>query len=116
MNGIDKSEDGRFMQGYSGNPAGRPRGAVTGRSKMLGALDRMLGEEKSLAILEQALRATLRKRPVWFFMNIVMPLMPKEAKGCLDAGGRVFEWHSLLSVCEDAKSADGDSQKPGTAG
>jgi len=99
MNEIERSEEGRFQPGTSGNPAGKPRGAVSGRSKALGALDRIIGRDENIAILESALEAALRRRPLWFFVNIVMPLLPKESKGVLDGGDRVIEWRSLLSVC-----------------
>jgi hypothetical protein len=35
---------------------------------------------------------------MWFFVNIVMPLLPKETKGVLEAGDRVIEWKSLVST------------------
>ena len=38
----------------SGNPAGKPRGAVSGRSKALGALDRIIGRDENVEILEAA--------------------------------------------------------------
>ena len=99
MNEIERSEEGRFQPGTSGNPAGKPRGLVSGRSKALGALDRIVAREENIEILEAALEGALRKRPLWFFVNIVMPLLPKESRGVLEGGDRVVEWRSLLSVC-----------------
>ena len=110
MNEIERSEEGRFQPGTSGNPAGKPRGAVWGRSKALGALDRVIGRDENVEILEAALEGALRKRPLWFFVNIVMPLLPKESKGVLEGGDRVVEWRSLLSVCG---GADGQRNEAG---
>lgn len=110
MSDIERTETGHFRPGASGNPAGRPKGLVSGRSKALGALDRIVGREENIRILEEALDAALRKRPLWFFTNIVMPLLPKESKGVLEGGDRVVEWRSLLSVCG---TADGQRNEAG---
>ncbi|MDD4020066.1 MAG: DUF5681 domain-containing protein [Kiritimatiellae bacterium] len=99
MSDIERTETGHFQPGTSGNPAGKPKGLVSGRSKALGALDRIVGRDENIEILEAALEGALRKRPLWFFVNIVMPLLPKESKGVLDNGDRVIEWRGLLSVC-----------------
>ena len=99
MSDIERTETGHFQPGTSGNPAGKPKGLVSGRSKALGALDRIVARDENIEILEAALEGALRKRPLWFFVNIVMPLLPKESKGVLDNGDRVIEWRSLLSVC-----------------
>lgn len=98
MNEIERSEAGRFQPGASGNPAGKPKGAVSGRAKALGALDRIVGSEENMATLEAALEEALRKRPLWFFTNIIMPLLPREAIAKIETGPRVVEWRSLLSV------------------
>ena len=101
-------EIGKFQTGQSGNPAGRPKGAASGRTKALGALDRIIGSEENLAALESAMEEALHKRPLWFFINIVMPLLPKEAKGVLDTGGHIVEWRSLVSVCPPAATGKGN--------
>jgi hypothetical protein len=97
MNEIERSEAGRFQPGTSGNPAGKRKGAGSGRSKALGALDRIVGSEDNIAVLEAALEEALRRRPLWFFVNIIMPLLPKESKGVLEGGDRIVEWRGLLS-------------------
>jgi len=102
MSDIERAETGHFQPGTSGNPAGKPKGLVSGRSKALGALDRIVARDENIEILEAALEGALRKRPLWFFVNIVMPLLPKESKGVLEGGDRVVEWRSLLSVCDTA--------------
>ena len=38
---------------------------------------------------------------MWFCVNIIMPLLPKETKGVLETGDRVIEWQSLVSVSKD---------------
>ena len=101
MSDNDKFEAAKFKPGQSGNPAGKVRGTVGGRLKALGALDRMMGKEENIALLETALEESFKKKPVWFFVNIVMPLLPKETRGTFDSGDRVIEWRGLLSVCEE---------------
>ena len=108
MSEIERSEAGRFQPGTSGNPAGKPRGAASGRAKALGALDRIVGCEDNMAVLEAALEAALRKRPLWFFVNIIMPLLPREAVARVEAGPRVVEWRGLLSTCGDGGQTTGE--------
>jgi hypothetical protein len=45
-----------------------------------------MGKQENIALLEMALEETFRKKPVWFFVSIVMPLLPKETKGMLEGG------------------------------
>ena len=61
-------------------------------------LDDLLNEEDVQQKLADGLRKALEDDPVWFFKNIVMPLLPKESKGTLAAGGKVIEWKSLLEA------------------
>lgn len=110
MSNIERTETGHFQPGTSGNPAGKPKGLVSGRSKALGALDRIVARDENIEILEAALEGALRKRPLWFFVNIVMPLLPKESKGVLEGGDRVVEWRSLLSV---SGTTDGQRNEAG---
>jgi len=98
MSENEKFEAAKFKPGQSGNPKGKPKGVQGGRMQALGMLDRMLAKEENLALLEASLEETFRKRPVWFFTNIVMPLLPKESKGVLEGGDRVIEWRSLVST------------------
>lgn len=87
-----------FEKGVSGNPVGRPKGVLTGRAKALYALDQVVAKEENLVLIEQVLEKTLREKPLWFFTNIIMPLLPKETKGVLETGDRVIEWRSLVSA------------------
>ena len=98
MADIDSFETQKFKPGQSGNPAGKKKGALLGRMKALGALDRLMGKDENIAFLEAALEEMLRKKPVWFFVNIIMPLLPKETKGTLGEGDRVVEWRGLVTV------------------
>ena len=55
MSDNDKFDAAKFKPGQSGNPAGKVRGTVGGRLKALGALDRMMGKDENIALLETAL-------------------------------------------------------------
>ncbi|MBM4164684.1 MAG: hypothetical protein FJ222_09640 [Lentisphaerae bacterium] len=90
--------DGKFELGQSGNPAGRPKGIQSGRMKALGALDRITAKEANVKIMERALEKALREKPLWFFTNIVMPLLPRETRAAVEAGDRVIEWRGLMGV------------------
>lgn len=57
---------------------GRPKGAVSGRTKALLILDEVLNEAKVEEAIRNALRAAVLKSPLSFFKAIVMPLIPKE--------------------------------------
>ena len=98
-----------FEKGVSGNPAGRPKGLLTGRAKALYALDQVVAKDENIELIEAALEKTLKEKPMWFFVNIIMPLLPKETKGVLETGDRVIEWKSLVSAATEA-----DSQLEGT--
>ena len=91
-----------FEKGVSGNPAGRPKGLLTGRAKALYALDQVVSKEENIVLIEGALEKTLKEKPMWFFINVIMPLLPKETKGVLEAGDRVIEWKSLISAADPA--------------
>ena len=57
------------------NTKGRPIG---GRSKAIGLVDKICSKAKNLKAMEKDLQAKFDASPVWFFMNIVMPLAPKQ--------------------------------------
>ena len=103
MSVSEEFEAAKFKPGQSGNPAGKKKGVVIGRMKALGALDRLMGKEENVTLLENALEESLRKKPVWFFVNIIMPLLPKESKGVLEGGDRVIEWRSLVSTAVETE-------------
>jgi hypothetical protein len=84
----------QFPTGQSGNPAGKPKGAVSGRTQIVKALDRLLQDEGNQQALLNGLEASLQKDPVWFFRRIIMPLLPKEASVNIEYNG-VVTWLSL---------------------
>ena len=90
-----------FEKGVSGNPVGRPKGLLTGRAKALYALDQVVAKDENIELIEAALEKTLKEKPMWFFINVIMPLLPKETKGVLETGDRVIEWQSLVSVSKE---------------
>ena len=98
---------GLFEKGVSGNPVGRPKGLLTGRARALYALDQVVSRDENVALIEETLDKTLREKPMWFFLNIIMPLLPKETKGVLEGGDKVIEWKSLVStaVADETRSS-----------
>ena len=79
---------------------GRPKGSVSGRRQALALLDEILGEEESKRAMRDALRHHLQKNPVAFFRQLVMPLLPSEAKIEVENGGGVVAWASFLNTPE----------------
>ena len=87
----------RFQPGKSGNPAGKPKGAVHGRNRALFALDAMLAKPANQQLLQEALERRFRKDPANFFLQFIMPLLPREALVVSAEKGGV-KWQSLLST------------------
>ena len=84
-----------FQPGHPGGP-GRPRGSIGGRARALAALDQILGEEESLAVMKTALRDYILRKPVTAFRRLVLPLLPRQMK--LDvAEPTTVVWKSLLT-------------------
>ena len=94
----------QFQPGASGNPAGRPKGAVGGRSLALATLDKMLARASNRAALEKALQRNFRDDPVKFFRTMVMPLMPKEATGW--SGRRRFPGPARVDQGQSLENGD----------
>ena len=85
-----------FQPGQSGNPHGRPVGSGSGRSKILSALDGLLSEQSTLDEMRAAFEVELRKNPVRFFRDIIMPLLPREAVSrIMNESPGVVVWKSL---------------------
>lgn len=99
-----------FLPGQSGNPAGRPKGAATGRMLALDTLDGMLSDETTLETLSDGLQKALERDPVWFFRRIIMPLLPKEATLSLENNG-AFTWKLLSDTAPIEDSPEYISQK-----
>ena len=51
-----------------------------------------------MQVIENALETALQEKPLWFFTNIIMPLLPKETRAALETGDRVIEWRGLVTV------------------
>lgn len=86
-----------WQPGQSGNPAGKPRGAVHARARALAILDQILDEAETREALRDALRRYVLKDPVRAFRNLVMPLLPKEGRLEVDNNEpRRVIWHSFL--------------------
>jgi hypothetical protein len=66
--------------------------------KALGALDRITGKDENVRAIEEALETALREKPLWFFTNIIMPLLPRETRAAVEAGDKVVEWRGLMGV------------------
>ena len=103
-----------YKPGQSGNPAGKPRGCVHGRSRALKILDSLLDEDTTLTALHDALEAEFHKNPVRFFRTIIMPLLPHEAKVTTEQSGPI-QWTSLTEVCRALHPDDGHKADPATA-
>ncbi len=88
---------------------GRPKGSVSGRRQALALLDEILGEEDSKRAMRNALRQHLQKNPVAFFRQLVMPLLPSEAKIEVESSEGAVGWRSFLDVPE-AKNLPADKE------
>ncbi len=53
---------------------------------------------KTERLIEEALETALREKPLWFFTNIIMPLLPRETRAAVEAGDKVVEWRGLMGV------------------
>lgn len=106
-----RNDKGQFPPGVSGNPNGRPIGAVSGRKKLLAELDDLLGDEETLTLFREDLKKKMQDNPLAFFMKVVVPLMPKEfiveTKGGLLIGDPSKMTEKQL---EDIANRDGDNK------
>ena len=88
-----------FQPGQSGNPAGRPKGAVCGRVRAVQLLDEIIAEPENQQRLRDALREEFEKNPQRFFRTIIMPLLPKESLVAIQKQEpQVVKWTSLLDT------------------
>ena len=72
--------------------------ADAGGGAGMGALDRITAKDANVKIMERALEQAFREKPLWFFTNIVMPLLLKETRAAVEAGDKVIEWRGLVTV------------------
>jgi hypothetical protein len=75
--------------------------------KALGAFDRITGKDENVRVIEEALETALREKPLWFFTNIIMPLLPRETRAAVEAGDKVVEWRGLMGVVS-VEGGDGE--------
>ena len=91
-----------WKPGQSGSPKGPARGTKHGgRMNALRTLDKLLNRSGNMEKLERSLQRRFNRDPVAFFESFVMPLLPKQAMGVLESGGRVIEWRGMSSVAGD---------------
>ncbi len=93
-----------FEPGQSGNPAGRPKGTVSGRAAALGELDRLLNEPETQAALRDGLRAALLRDPAAFFLRFVVPLLPKQAAKTMPSTEGGLPWRTLCDTDRTSSS------------
>lgn len=96
--------------GVSGNPAGKPPGAVNARARALAILDKILEESPTREALEASLRRYILRDPVRAFRTLVMPLLPKEARLEVDAAPRKVVWTSFLDPSPAPAAPDDDAR------
>lgn len=70
-------EDTQFKPGHKSG--GRPKGAVSGRKKIIGLLDSILAEEGTQKRFDKAIKDEIEKDPMAFLHKYVYPVLPKDA-------------------------------------
>ena len=101
-----------FVPGKSGNPRGRGKGSVSGRTATVAAMDRMLKRAKNMEMFEDEMEAEFRKDVMKFFKDYIMPLLPKEAKIEVASDGIVM-WRNLLGKDVRAEDVGGGKKTSG---
>lgn len=74
---VQRDADGRFAKGNTLAPQAGSGAYQCGRLRALAALDRVCGDEKNIELMTAAIQADLRKDPLAFFFNRIVPLLPK---------------------------------------
>ena len=104
-----------WKPGQSGNPAGRPKGALSGRQQAVSLLDSIFAEPDVKAAIQKGLREYFLKKPVQAFRRLVLPLLPRQMKLNVE-GPAVIAWKSLLEVHAEAlKQSSPDHNRPNEA-
>lgn len=67
---------GRFISGNRGGPGRTPGGA--GRQRALAIIDDLLADAGNQATLRRAFQTEFDRDPLRFFMDVVMPLLPRD--------------------------------------
>jgi hypothetical protein len=87
---------GRWLPGGA-PPAGRPKGSVGGRARALILLDSILAEDEFQRLIGDGIRDAIRKNPMRFFRQIIMPLLPHDIRLRLGEEGAI-RWVSILTT------------------
>jgi len=90
-----------FTPGKSGNPRGRPKGAVGGRMRALATLDKIMSKRQNQKELAAAFEREFLQDPVQFFRTVIVPLLPREAKATV-AQPLEIGWKSLVTPAATA--------------
>lgn len=104
---------GQFLPGnHIGNRFVAGNSEPRGRRAVLAWLDEILAEEGSKAKLKKALRDHLDKHPIKFFREIIMPLLPKEARVEMAAQGKVV-WMRIRDAFPEPEGdvIDGEAEE-----
>ena len=87
---------------------GRPKGAVSGRTKALQALDALLKDPANVEKLEAAWQKALDTNALGFWKKIVEPLLPKNAT--LEVSGSVSVHEVIREAARQINAAAGDQE------
>ena len=90
-----------WKPGESGNPAGKPKGTVSPRTRAVQILESVLAQPDVQEAIRVGIHDYFLKKPVQAFRRLVMPLLPRQLK--LDVEGpAVIVWKSLLEIHAEA--------------
>ena len=104
-----RRSNGTFGPGNVANPGGRPKGSVGGRQRTLQLLDSIINEPDNIEALRQAMAKAMLEDPMKFFRQIIMPLLPTEARHEIATPG--FSWISLPDVIRKHNAARSKSSE-----
>jgi len=91
-----------WEKGESGNPAGRPRGSVNGRTRALFVLDEVLSDANNRKRLRDKFEEAIKVDALRFFTQIVMPLLPKNTTIDLNVNQQVASTPDQIVLMMDA--------------
>jgi len=101
-----------FRPGQSGNPAGRPKGIASGRTRALQVLDEITSREENVTLLANAMDAAFKKNPLQFFQRVMKDLIPKESLLRLATEAPVVHrWQSLLDASRENATTESELQR-----
>ena len=99
-----------WKPGESGNPAGKPKGTVSPRTRAVQILESVLAQPDVQEAIRVGLHDYFLKKPVQAFRRLVMPLLPRTLK--LDSDGPVVvAWKSILDIHRQALDEAATAQR-----